>query len=310
MAFLRIVVISSLALMGCHATHADAERYAKEWLRMHAGADPDQAGMDELKATNPDAFAIVNALLTKRSLGMLNLKHPSASFKPNADADPQEGPTAVDVLRASEQQPASSVEAPVAAVSVSSYSAPTSSHNWLNWKPHSSEDDDAMVKNVLGAVADLKSGTSAATPASATGSLLSDSRSESETMVDAPASQETAPPAEQHRLGALSYEWGTTQTQSAAQQAAAPQMEAPQSREPQNSYLAGIGGGFMGGSSSSPAKAAASQGNLLTSFSWDSSASSDQPQADTGYLQQQGAQEQVAAKSSSFGGGALGHWLR
>merc|ERR1719158_1611412 len=119
MAFLRALVVVSLLATGCHAARADAQRRAQEWMRMHAGADPDQAGMDELKATNPDAFAIVNALLTKRSLGMLNLKHPSARFDPKADQDQeQQGPTAVDVLRAaSAPQPGSSVEVPVAAVS-------------------------------------------------------------------------------------------------------------------------------------------------------------------------------------------------
>merc|ERR1719449_264124 len=118
MAFLRALVVVSLLATGCHAARADAQRRAQEWMRMHAGADPDQAGMDELKATNPDAFAIVNALLTKRSLGMLNLKHPSARFDPKADQDQeQQGPTAVDVLRAastpSAPQPGSEVEVPV-----------------------------------------------------------------------------------------------------------------------------------------------------------------------------------------------------
>merc|ERR1719316_826512 len=49
---------------------------AREWLRTHE--DPDQAGMDELKQTNPDAYAIVQALITKKSLGLLNPKHPNA----------------------------------------------------------------------------------------------------------------------------------------------------------------------------------------------------------------------------------------
>merc|ERR1719440_328290 len=49
---------------------------AREWLRTHE--DPDEAGMEELKTTNPDAYAIVQALITKKSLGLLNPKHPNA----------------------------------------------------------------------------------------------------------------------------------------------------------------------------------------------------------------------------------------
>jgi len=39
---------------------------AREWLNLHGGEDPDQAGMEELRSTNPDAYAIVQALMTKK----------------------------------------------------------------------------------------------------------------------------------------------------------------------------------------------------------------------------------------------------
>merc|ERR1719262_1262921 len=51
---------------------------AREWLKTYGEEDPDQAGMDELRQTNPDAYAIVQALITKKSLGLLNPKHPNA----------------------------------------------------------------------------------------------------------------------------------------------------------------------------------------------------------------------------------------
>merc|ERR1719265_2553463 len=51
---------------------------ARSWLASHGYTDPDQAGMDELRQTNPDAFAIVQALITKKSLGLLNPRHPNA----------------------------------------------------------------------------------------------------------------------------------------------------------------------------------------------------------------------------------------
>merc|ERR1719247_1343111 len=67
---------SALARTSIHEGLNTMVLRAREWLRTHE--DPDQAGMDELKRTNPDAFAIVQALITKKSLGLLNPKHPNA----------------------------------------------------------------------------------------------------------------------------------------------------------------------------------------------------------------------------------------
>merc|ERR1719316_2010297 len=79
---------------------------AREWLRTHE--DPDQAGMEELRTTNPDAYAIVQALITKKSLGLLNPKHPTA-FGGYMEA-PGKGVMSTDVV---DPQPA---EVPLAAV--------------------------------------------------------------------------------------------------------------------------------------------------------------------------------------------------
>jgi len=120
---------------------------ARKWLQDHK--DPDQAGMDELKSTNPDAFAIVQALLTKKSLGLLNPKQPALGGFSGTPAATQE----------SAPQASSDVEVPVAALETES---PHTQKNWLNWKPTNGLDDDAMVSNVLGAVAELKTGGSQA----------------------------------------------------------------------------------------------------------------------------------------------------
>lgn len=116
---------------------------AREWLRTHE--DPDQAGMDELKATNPDAYAIVQALITKKSLGLLNPKHPNA-FGGYQEA-PGKGVMSTEIV---DPQP----EVPVAALATQTQQ--TSHQDFFNWKPH--EDDDSMVSNVLGEVASLKNG--------------------------------------------------------------------------------------------------------------------------------------------------------
>jgi len=119
---------------------------AREWLRTHE--DPDQAGMDELKNTNPDAYAIVQALMTKKSLGLLNPKHPNA-FGGYQDA-PAKGDMSTTIVDAE----------PVPVAAVVTETQHDSHSDFFNWKPH--EDDDAMVSNVLGAVASLKSGAASA----------------------------------------------------------------------------------------------------------------------------------------------------
>lgn len=119
---------------------AASRSMANAWMRAHPSGDED--GMAELKAQNPEAYAIVTALMTKRSLGLLDPKHPSASFAAPAAEDVPTGAAAF----ARFASPSDAV-APAAA----------SHHSWLNWKPQdSATDDDAMVQNVLGAVAELK----------------------------------------------------------------------------------------------------------------------------------------------------------
>merc|ERR1719408_596393 len=121
---------------------------AHEWLRVHGDVDPDQAGMDELKQTNPDAYAIVQALMTKKSLGLLNPRHPNA-FGGYQDA-PGKGTMSTDIV---DPQPV----VPVAGVATQTQHS--SNQGFFNWKPH--EDDDSMISNVLGAVSSLKNGASA-----------------------------------------------------------------------------------------------------------------------------------------------------
>merc|ERR1719161_936409 len=106
---------------------------AREWLRTHE--DPDQAGMDELKTTNPDAYAIVQALITKKSLGLLNPKHANA-FGGYQDAPGGKNMMNTDVVDA--PQP------PVA--SLATQTQATSHSDFFNWKPH--DDDDSMISDM------------------------------------------------------------------------------------------------------------------------------------------------------------------
>jgi len=60
-------------------SRAAATLQARAFLRAHAG-QPQQDQLSELKQENPEAFAIVTALLMKRQLGILDPHHPTTSF--------------------------------------------------------------------------------------------------------------------------------------------------------------------------------------------------------------------------------------
>lgn len=125
------------------------------WLRAHRGTpQPDE--LAELKTENPAAYGLVKALLMKRSLGLLDPKHPTASFAaPAAPAtDVPSGPEAFEKIAAeSGEKPRVAPLYPEAPVT-------HSHHNWLAWKPQQSAlDDESMVKNVLGAAAEVGAGS-------------------------------------------------------------------------------------------------------------------------------------------------------
>lgn len=218
---------------------------AQDWLRGYATEDPDQEGLDELKGENPDAFAIVQALLTKKSLGLLNPRHPSASFANGADASAPSGSAAVDMLREASGQP------PMSAVSVS---ASQSHHNWLNWKPR--DDDEQMVSNVLGAVAELKNGGSAAAQVA---SVSSESRAQA---VDAEPAISTALEAASpvQPQASMSQENSYVKNIDFSNDMAPSKPSASMSQE--NSYLK------SSSFSASNTATSAQRSNLLTSFSW------------------------------------------
>lgn len=150
---------------------------AREWLRTHE--DPDEAGMEELKTTNPDAYAIVQALITKKSLGLLNPRHPNA-FGGYQDA-PGKGTMSTDIV---DPQPV----VPLAAVATQTQHS--SNQDFFNWKPH--EDDDSMISNVLGAVSSLKNGASASSVEQAVSAPMKSTQPQPEPQKTASMSQENS----------------------------------------------------------------------------------------------------------------------
>jgi len=162
MAHFRVAAFLSIVALASGESSAEFQRKftalekAQEWLSTHQDpiAAGDQAGMAELKTANPDAYAIVNALLTKKSLGLLNSRHPTAAMNPSDAADapldtPQPGLQPKPAFTA----PAVEVAAPDA-VDVQLPTEPQH-HDFLHWKP---PNDEQMVSNVLGMVAGLTGG--------------------------------------------------------------------------------------------------------------------------------------------------------
>lgn len=170
MQFCRISVALLLLVAGATATvstsEATAESHAAQWLRDHPQAQADE--LAELKSENPGAYAMVKALLTKRSLGLLNPHHPTASFSAPAQPEQgaeQSGSAAYSSLVTKDEL--EKVHADVRPRSANLFtkstalypevSASHANHDWLNWKPQQSAlDDETLVSNVLGAVAELK----------------------------------------------------------------------------------------------------------------------------------------------------------
>lgn len=66
-------VLSAVFVTAAAVAHRDVA-VAEAWLRSHwseSTAQPDMSALGELKSANPEAFAIVQALMAKRSLGLL-----------------------------------------------------------------------------------------------------------------------------------------------------------------------------------------------------------------------------------------------
>jgi len=230
------------------------ETAARDWLRRHPAPEGDE--LAELKTANPEAYAIVKALLTKRSLGLLDPKHPSASFAPAKAAASEAVPKGPEVF-----QTLAGPSAPKSPMEFPDVPAAPSHHDWLNWKPKSSAaDDESMVSSVLGAVADLKSGKSLRGNAEASGSgagAPSDAAASlewtSNAAVATRAAAKQAPAAEQ----------GNPYLSAADLGAPAP-TRAPVSGE--NSYLKGAD---LGGAAAPRPRPKVDSTDYLATFSWD-----------------------------------------
>merc|ERR1711939_417652 len=74
----RSLLVFALLAAPAAAASILAESAARLWLSQHGAPKPDE--LAELRTANPEAYALVKTLLSKRSLGLLDPKHPTASF--------------------------------------------------------------------------------------------------------------------------------------------------------------------------------------------------------------------------------------
>jgi len=280
----RALVLALLVVQWLPAVSLSAVSQARLFLRRHAGAPPQADELAELKGQNPEAYALVKALLTKRSLGLLNPRHPTASFAAPSAAQQEQQQTAeqgpevfAKFARPGELQ-ASLVhqQAHVAQVAVPYAEVQPAVHrDWLNWKPQASAmDDDQMVQNVLGAVAELKgkkAGLLSKHRNSGESALAADEESVGVEAEPVAPEKPKAPPAAPQENGYLkSIDFGIRTPE-------APKPEAPH----ENSYLKGLDlSGDMPKSTESSKQTSqvqSSSANLLSSFSWDDSKPQEQP---------------------------------
>lgn len=169
---MRGFVLAAVAAVAASTT-AKAEVSARVFMLDHGNPSNDE--LAELRTENPDAYALVKALLTKRSLGLLDPKHPTASFSKPAPTEEGDHPVGAAVYAKfattdKERQALAGSEPVYDTTAVEDQvvaPAPSSgSHDWLAWKPaDSAASDDALVSNVLGSVAGLMGKKIAAPPA-------------------------------------------------------------------------------------------------------------------------------------------------
>lgn len=191
------VCIAALALANGVAAARLAEQTAassraRAWLSEHQ--DPDAAGMNDLKQSDPNAFAIVQALLTKQKLGLLDPSHPSASFtggaphsavKSFAQEAKAAGITEDTPIR--ELSGESSVGSSLAQEDVVFPSVPRT-HD--PWSFHASKDDDSLVQSLLATPEEPKSGSLLS---KSSGSQSSTSSSASSSMEGMPSLEWSSP---------------------------------------------------------------------------------------------------------------------
>lgn len=206
----------NLAVMVVMVAGSSFKGTSEARARAFLSENPDQAGMNDLKISDPSAFAVVQALLAKQQLGLLDPNHPTASFQDAPAHHPRSFSQEAAENGLTGDSPAQVSEAPasvpVALASRSSNPYPSVSTGIRDpFSFHPQDKDDEMVQSVLGAVDELKSAghvghsASSASSSGSSGSLLS-----SASYTAAQVQQQTQQQLPQHQkpMGPWSFDWG------------------------------------------------------------------------------------------------------
>eukprot|EP00746_Dinoflagellata_sp_MGD_P160749 gnl/MRDRNA2_/MRDRNA2_87646_c0_seq1.p1 gnl/MRDRNA2_/MRDRNA2_87646_c0~~gnl/MRDRNA2_/MRDRNA2_87646_c0_seq1.p1 ORF type:complete len:727 (+),score=204.54 gnl/MRDRNA2_/MRDRNA2_87646_c0_seq1:58-2238(+) len=134
---MRAVLFSVLVLgaaAGRLGASTSAEARAKVWLRQHQS--PDAQGLDDLKNSDPNSYAIVQALLMKQQAGLLDASNPGGFHH-------EEHQSAADIMRS-----APSIEGASSSMSELAVSAPVTHASFSHGNPWAfkakASDDDAL----------------------------------------------------------------------------------------------------------------------------------------------------------------------
>lgn len=145
---IRILFSLVLSTQASRVVETSAAFRAKLWLKSH---DPsaDEAGMNDLKNSDPNAFAIVQALLTKKSLGLLDPNHPTAAFGGGGLAPKKRKSFQEEAADEGLTQDAPSPEISQMEMR-SSMPYPTAGHTQDQWNHKTMHSDDDILNSVLG----------------------------------------------------------------------------------------------------------------------------------------------------------------
>lgn len=201
------LLVLALVVAPAGASAVSVENTAREWLQRHQTPTDDQLG--ELKNANPDAYAMVKALLTKHSMGLVKL------------APAERGP---DVFRSMMTPSHLAASRPQVNVPYADTGASAPVDN-MHYSPKAAADkDEQMVDRLLGAVAGL-SGSKGKKIA-----LLRKRQRHQKEEVEDPFAKDMAD------FGVAAQ----TTMAPVAQPAETPQVEEQQQPDKQNAYLKGI----------------------------------------------------------------------
>lgn len=132
-------VILSVLLLGAAGgrlgASTSAEARAKVWLRQHQS--PDEQGLNDLKNSDPNSYAIVQALLAKQQMGLLDPSNPGGQKH-------EEHESAADIMRSAPSIAGVAPEVPD--MSELAVSAPVTHHSYTGGNPlafnaHKADDD-------------------------------------------------------------------------------------------------------------------------------------------------------------------------